>query len=308
MKPCRLLRRAMLVAAVGVTLGSPVMAVQAEAVQAERLHILLTNDDGYDAPGINAVRDALMAAGHDVTVVAPSEDQSGRGTSVRTRGTLDYVQRAERVWSVDGSPADSVLVGLLHVMRARAPDLVVSGANFGQNLGYAINSGTVGAATVAMYAGIPAIAVSVGVDLAEQDAAPVPFPSTFRAFDDAAELCVRIIDELQMASPNEGGLLPPHIILNINHPAAELEEIKGLRISRAARSAGVRIDYEETGEAGRLQVAVSPLQPPAADNDGSDWQSFAQGYVTISVLDGDWGAGQPMRDTVSRRLSSFLED
>ena len=131
---------------------------QEASAETRHLRILLTNDDGYNTPGIQAVRSALLESGHDVTLVAPLENQSGSGARVTSSGVLQYKQQSDGVWSVDGSPADSVLVGLLHIMKEQAPDLVISGANFGQNPGYAINSGTVGAATVAMYAGFPAIA------------------------------------------------------------------------------------------------------------------------------------------------------
>lgn len=165
------------------------------------LNILLTNDDGVDAPGIRAVREALLAAGHKVTMVAPIEDHSGSGAQVTTRGSIGYQERSSGVWSVDGFPADAVLIGLLHIMKDEKADLVVAGANFGQNLGYAINSGTVGAATVAMYAGVPAIALSVGVDYAEVSAQPYPFPSTFKAFPGAAELCVRLTGTCRTRAP-----------------------------------------------------------------------------------------------------------
>jgi 5'/3'-nucleotidase SurE len=301
------LSHAMIVAIVGVVLSPPADAAEPDVLPPPKLRILLTNDDGYGAPGITTVRDALLEAGHEVTVVAPSGDESGSGGRVTTRGTIDYAQRSSGEWSVDGSPADAVLVGLLHIMEEQPPDLVVSGANFGQNLGYAINSGTVGAATVAMYVGIPAIAVSVGVDLSERDALPLPFPTTFQAFGDAAELSVQVIDELQRAGSGGGRLLPEHTILNINYPALRRDEIKGVRVSKAARSAGVRIGYEETGDAGRLRIAIDPLEPTAESKD-TDWELFARGFVTISVLDGDWDAGQPLRNDVMQRLSVSGQD
>ncbi len=105
-----------------------------------------------------------------------------------------------------GSPADSVLVGLLHILQGETPDIVISGANFGPNLGYASSSGTVGAATMAMHVGIPAIAVSVGIDPAEYSATPIPFPSTFGAFDGAAEFTVKLIRDLQDARERRCGL------------------------------------------------------------------------------------------------------
>jgi broad specificity polyphosphatase/5'/3'-nucleotidase SurE len=136
----------------------------------------------------------------------------------------------------------------------------------------------------------------------------VPFPSTFQAIEDAAELCVQVIDELQRARPAGGGLLPEHTILNINYPAVQRDDIKGIRVSQAARSAGVSIDYEETGEAGRLRIAIAPLQPSTDENNHTDWELFARGYVTISVLDGDWDAGQPFREDVLQRLSAIGHD
>lgn len=272
------------------------------AGQAAPLNILLTNDDGVDAPGIRAVRDALLAAGHKVTLVAPIEDHSGSGAQVTTEGSIGYQEQSAGIWSVDGFPADAVLLGLLHIMKDEKVDLVVAGANFGQNLGYAINSGTVGAATVAMYAGVPAIALSVGVDYAELGAQPYPFPSTFKAFPGAAELCVKLIQNLQDARAETADLLPEHTVLNVNYPVTGQDAIKGIRVLRAARNAGVLFNYEETGEPGQLAIRILPADPNTADSDNTDWQLFSRGYATISVLDGDWDAGQSLRERVLRSL------
>ena len=265
------------------------------------LKILLTNDDGYDAPGIKALRATLLEAGHDVTVVAPSADHSGAGARVTSRGTIAHKEVSNGVWSVDGFPADAVLIGLLHILEDEAPDLVVSGANFGQNLGYSINSGTVGAATVAMYAGTPAIALSVGVDYAEVEARPVPFPSTLNAFAGAAEFCVQLISDLQKAHTDDDRLLPEHTILNVNYPALAIEDIVGVRVLQAARSSGVLIDYIETDVDGQLQVTIGPMAP---DGTETDLQMFQRGFVTITVFDGDWDAGKKLRQTVNDRLSA----
>jgi 5'/3'-nucleotidase SurE len=138
-------------ALLAVIVSSLVLGWTPDAYAAERepLRILLTNDDGYDAPGIRAMHERLVAAGHDVTLVAPLNDQSGSGIRVTTQGKLYYEDHAPAVWSVDGTPADAVLVGLQHILADDPPDLVVSGANFGPNLGYAGSSGTVGAARMA---------------------------------------------------------------------------------------------------------------------------------------------------------------
>lgn len=203
---------------------------------------------------------------------------------------------------MDGTPADSVLAGLLHIMKSDPPDLVLSGANFGQNVGYAINSGTVGAATVAMYSGYPAIAISVGVDYSEAGVEPIPFPSTFKAFKGAAEMTVQLIADLQKSSGNSARLLPQHTLLNVNYPALESEEIKGIWVLPAARSGGVTFDYEEAGDTGQLKVKIQAVVP---GEDQTDWAMFARGFVTISVLDGDWDAGAAIRGDISARLSDI---
>jgi 5'/3'-nucleotidase SurE len=294
--------RTLLLVITGISLALSACATAANPVESTSLRILLTNDDGVDAPGIKTLRAVLLEAGHDVTVVAPAGNQSGEGAKVTSSGTLNYEQRSPGVWSIEGTPADAVLVGLIHVMRDQAPDLVVSGANFGQNPGYAINSGTVGAATVSMYAGTPAIAISVGVDYAELNTKPYPFPSTIRAFAGAADLTVQLIADLQQELTGDGGLLPSHTILNVNYPALVPEEIRGVRVVPAARSAGVSIDYNETDESGKLSIEIQAADMGAPD---ADLQLFSQGYVTITIFDGDWDAGAALRDDIAQRLSSL---
>ena len=101
------------------------------------LDILLTNDDGWDAPGIGSVRQALVDAGHRVTLVAPLEQQSGRGGAMNTNfgEEVAVVEEAPGIWSVDGTPTDSVRAALDVILHDDWPDLVVSGSNFGPNLG-----------------------------------------------------------------------------------------------------------------------------------------------------------------------------
>jgi 5'-nucleotidase len=299
--------RTWLVVAVFAALVGSGCAAQISAAEPASLRILLTNDDGYDTPGITAVREALIAAGHDVTLVAPLSDQSGSGMRVSTQGTLDYKEHAEGIWSVDGSPADSVLVGLLHILQGDPPDAVISGANFGPNLGYASSSGTVGAATMAMHVGIPAIAISVGIDAAEYNATPVPFPSTIGAFEGAAEFAVKLIRDLQETQEEGGNLIPDRAILNVNYPALKPEEMKGVRTLQAVWDVGVRVAYEEAEEAGSLSVQLEILDAGAPNDGDADWQWLSRGYITISVLDGNSDAGETLRDSMASRLSMLGE-
>ena len=153
------------------------------------LRILLTNDDGFDSEGITALRDALLAKGHEVVVVAPATQQSGKGGSINTNafnfdvgvGTMMLTNHGDDVWSLAGTPSDSVKAGLDIVMADAPPDLVVSGLNEGQNIGQpgSNGSGTIGAALRAAFSGVPAIAGSVEILFSE---AGDDFPSTQAAY------------------------------------------------------------------------------------------------------------------------------
>jgi 5'-nucleotidase len=131
-------------------------------------HIFITNDDGIDSPGILALAEALSKLG-DITIVAPREQSSAAGRSLFlgadgkiTRRSLPINGQPHEAFAVGGSPAQAVLHGLLEVVPQRRPDLVVSGINYGENMGTSITlSGTVGAALEAASLGIPAIAVSL---------------------------------------------------------------------------------------------------------------------------------------------------
>jgi 5'-nucleotidase len=125
--------------------------------------VLLSNDDGHRSPGIRAMRDALRAAGADVVLVAPEYEQSASSHSLSLRRPLRLYSEAEGHFYLDGTPADCVYVALHAKGRIlpRKPDLVVSGINYGMNLGQdAFYSGTIAAAREAALRGIPALATS----------------------------------------------------------------------------------------------------------------------------------------------------
>jgi 5'-nucleotidase len=269
------------------------------AAAAQDLDVLLTNDDGFDAVGIRTVRDALVAAGHRVTIVAPLENRSGSGMSVTTSGAIDYYRQEEGVWAVDGTPADAVTLGLVHVLRERPPDLVISGANFGHNVGADVGaSGTVGAAVTATRAGVPAIALSVAVDGRQAGGDP-PFRGTVEAFEPAAALLVEIVR--QLAETGGAGLLPPRTVLNVNYPAVGAGEPEGVRFAALSSLRGFRQVFSVAGATGPARIETVPANADRAE-EGSDLALVAAGYATISVLDGDWDAGPPSWEPMLRRL------
>lgn len=266
------------------------------------LDILLTNDDGYQAPGIEALRAALSAAGHRVTMVAPRENQSGASWRIST-GPLKYTEESPGVWAVDGSPADAVAVGLRVIQAEDPPDLVVSGANLGHNVGATANvSGTIGAALMAEYLGVPAIAVSVGMDFAEKNASP-PFPSTTAAFPACAAFTAELVGHIA-ASAGDGPLLPPDAVLNVNYPVVPAAAPRGVRVADYGRYSAFTYDYVPTGQAGEVRLAFT-AEPKAATEQGSDTQLFGEGYVTISVIDGELAADDGAERQVARRLEAL---
>ncbi|MGE3771900.1 MAG: 5'/3'-nucleotidase SurE [Gammaproteobacteria bacterium] len=264
------------------------------------LDILLTNDDGFQAPGIEALQAALSAAGHRVTMVAPRENQSGASWRIST-GPVKYREESPGVWAVDGSPADAVAVGLRVIYAGRKPDLVVSGANLGQNVGATANvSGTIGAALMAEYLGVPAIAVSVGMDFAEKNATP-PFPSTTAAFPACASFTAELVERIA-ATAGQGALLPADTVLNVNYPVTPASAPRGVRVATSGRYSAFTYDYVPTGQAGEVRLAFT-AEPRAATEQGSDTQLFDAGYVTISVIDGELAAD----DGAERRMTTRLE-
>src|SRR2546425_6532111 len=176
-------------------------------------HILLTNDDGYQAQGLRALAGALEDFA-TVSIVAPSREQSGTAQSLTLRQPIVCNQIAEREWAIDGTPADCVIVAL-HKLLPEKPDLLISGINHGANLGEnAYYSGTVGAAREGALHHIPALAVSLC-----SKGADVKFDVAARVARSTAELILK-----------EG--LPDQVLLNVNVPEPWSGEVKFTRQSQ----------------------------------------------------------------------------
>ena len=176
-------------------------------------HILLTNDDGYQAEGLRALAEALRDFA-EVSIVAPSREQSGAAQSLTLRTPIVCNTVGERQWAVDGTPADCVIVAL-HKLLAEKPDLLISGINHGANLGEnAYYSGTVGAAREGALHHIPSMAMS----LCSKGAA-VKFENAARVARCTAEMILK-----------EG--LPDQVLLNVNVPETWSGGVRFTRQSR----------------------------------------------------------------------------
>ncbi|GIH74291.1 5'/3'-nucleotidase SurE [Planobispora longispora] len=262
--------------------AAPPAAADAGARRA--LTILLSNDDGYNAPGIKAVFDKLTAAGHDVTIVAPAANQSGASVKRTVEDGLQVTARkvADKVWAVTGTPGDSVLFGLGHVFAGRKVDLVVSGTNFGQNIGAITNnSGTVGAAITAIDLGVPAIAVSTEFDFANTQNTIANMPAT-------ADFTVKLVERLRDRARG-GRLLPEHAGLNVNYPTRPgLAPPTGVALTRQTRKELFTLGYQPAGpDAFTMKVS---FRPDATGEAGSDLSALAAGKISITPVDADWTA------------------
>ena len=182
------------------------------------MRILLTNDDGYRASGINAVFDALMAANHDVTIVAPELNSSGASQSIAVYSPIQIHKVNDRLYYVSSTPADSVRLGLQVVYGEpdNYPDLVISGVNLGDNVSEDIlYSGTVGAAREGALHGVPGLAFSTK-------------GPKFDHLDAAARVVVDLVEKL---SKNKE-VLKTAFLWNINIPNKSYEQIGGFEATK----------------------------------------------------------------------------
>jgi 5'-nucleotidase len=192
-------------------------------------HILLTNDDGIHAAGLKALA-AGLADFATISIVAPNREQSGAAQSLTLRQPIICNKMGEREWAVEGTPADAVIVAL-HRLLPEPPDLVISGINFGANLGEnAYYSGTVGAAREAALHHIPAVAIS----LCSKDAGR-KFDAAARVAKSTAELILK-----------EG--LPDQVLLNVNVPEPWNGEVKFTRQSKKITRTVLREGKDPRGQ------------------------------------------------------------
>jgi 5'-nucleotidase len=205
------------------------------------------------------------------------------------------IQQEPGVYSVSGTPADSVLVGLATVFADAKPDLVVSGSNVGQNAGGLVgHSGTVGAAVTAMEKGVPAIAVSTELDLAAGGGA------TIDRFDDTARFLVTLIDKLQQTST--GPLLPKGRGLNVNYPIVTTgnQVPAAVAFTLVGKWSFVEANYVP---AGSNTYVIAPVFPAFDEPTPiADTTALTQDKISVSVLDGDLGANLLASILVAGRL------
>ncbi len=234
--------------------------------------ILLSNDDGYDAPGLKAMIEAFRTAG-DLYVSAPAENQSGKGHSILTTHDPIFVNEKKQpngvTWyAVEAPPATCVRLALKALLpRGLRPDIVISGINRGDNLGISsiYLSGTVGAAQDAAMDGIPAIAVSM-VGNKDEDYART------------AAYLRQLVEQLR-----ELKLLKAGLFLNVNAPSGEP---KGALLVRLSPTLG-KDNFERRESPGHRVYYWSVYEPPKkgdVEEEGTDKWAVLQGYIAITPM------------------------
>ena len=238
------------------------------------MHILVTNDDGVQAPGLLALAQAMRKIGQ-VTVFAPDRNWSASG-HVKTlerpiRVTETMLADGTSAYMSDGAPSDCVALPLLGFFEQDKVDLVVSGINPFSNIGHDVTySGTVTAAMEAVIAGVPGIAFS----LASQDK-PANVPTDYGP---AAEIAKRVVQKVIEGGFTEG------VVLNVNIPYLSVEATKGFIITRQ----GLRVYRDaldrRVDPRGRPYYWIGGEAPTGVNEDGTDVGALAAGYVSITPL------------------------
>ena len=245
--------------------------------------ILLTNDDGIDAPGLVAMHKALSRVGR-VTVAAPATNQSAAGHGLTTGRNPIFVTTwtddGGSVWhSITARPATCVSLALENLL-SDTPDIVVSGSNHGANLGLVtFYSGTVGAAREAAFRGIPAIAVSVQVG------SPMDFES-------AAEFTAHLVEKYLKEK------LPPQTFTNVNYPALPKDQVKGVKIGSLSTKASRSFYVKGTLPNGQ-DYFWPGYRPLVSGEPDTDLSAVLEGYITLTPL---------QLDTTEYELIPLLQD
>ncbi len=259
--------------------GNEVLNNQAVETQ---MRILVSNDDGVDAPGIIMLATVLRQAGHEVTVAAPDRDRSGASNSL----TLDVPIRVKRLdhytISVAGTPTDCVHLALTGLLE-QEPDIVVSGINNVANLGDdVIYSGTVSAAMEGRHLGLPAVAVS----LAARNHEP-------KHFETAARAAVEIVARLK-ADP-----LPADTILNVNVPDLPWSEVKGFEVTRLGNRHRAEGCVAQKDPRGNPVYWIGPAGREQDSGPGTDFHAVRTGFISITPIQVDLTRYQALEKVAS---------
>ncbi len=230
------------------------------------MHFLLSNDDGYQAPGLAALAEVLTDLG-EVTVVAPDRDRSGASNSLTLDAPLHVKQDNRGFYYVNGTPTDCVHLAVTGLLDEE-PDMVISGINSGANLGDdVIYSGTVAAAMEGRFLGCPAIALSLA------SVNPDDYSS-------AVVVAKKVIQSVMNQSLDD-------VLLNVNIPDVEYEQIKGFSVTRLGNRHKSEPAQEAFDPKGRKVYWVGPVGAEQDAGEGTDFHAIRTNKISITPLQVD---------------------
>ena len=246
------------------------------------MRVLVSNDDGVDAPGIKALAKGLREAGHVVLVVAPDRDRSGASNSLTLDAPIRVVQLDEHTWKVYGTPTDCVHVAITGMLEIE-PDIVVSGINNTANLGDdVIYSGTVAAAMEGRFLGLPAVAMSL-----------VTADHKGLHYESAARAAVEIIARLSVDP------LPANTILNVNVPDLPWPEIRGFETSRLGNRHRAEPCTPQQDPRGRQWWWIGAAGEEQDAGPGTDFHAVRTGHIAITPIHVDLTRYQALEQVAS---------
>jgi 5'-nucleotidase len=236
------------------------------------MRILLTNDDGVHARGLSVLEKIARTLSDDITIVAPSDEQSGVGRSLTLTRPIRLRRLGDRKFAVTGTPTDAVAMALSNIMRDAPPDLILSGVNRGANLGEDVSySGTVSAAMEGALAGIRSIAMSQ-VHARDDARDNVPFAA-------AEAWGERVLRPLLDAPWSH------RTLVNINFPPIAPENVRGVRIVEQGLRDYGRIAFDKRTDPRGFDyywLKLGEIQHTPRHN--TDMEASADGYVTVTPL------------------------
>jgi 5'-nucleotidase len=232
------------------------------------LRILISNDDGINAPGIKVLERIARTISRDVWVVAPETEQSAAGHSLTIRRPLRVRKVSTRRYAVDGTPTDAVLLGVNHILKARKPHLVLSGINRGANLGEDVTySGTVAAAMEGTILGVPAIALS-------QTLTP-PHPVKWSTAEHWAPQVIRALLARGWSR---------NVLVNVNFPDVVSASVTGIEVTRQGkRKIGDEI-LEREDPRGEPYVWIGAQRAEDRSTPGTDIEAVVRGAISVTPL------------------------
>ena len=231
------------------------------------MRILLSNDDGYFAPGLAALAESLAGLG-DITVVAPERDRSGASNSLTLDRPLMFSRAHNGFHYVNGTPTDCVHMAVTGLVDFE-PDVVVSGINSGSNMGDdTLYSGTVAAATEGYLLGIPSIAVSL-------------VGTRFEHYDTAARIARDLVAKLQRAPPGAP------LLLNVNVPDVAYEALKGIEVTRLGRRHKAQPVVAGKNPRGETVYWIGQAGAAREAGPGTDFHALERGAVSVTPLQVD---------------------